>query len=248
MTMQNILSGMRRAVTDFNMIESGDKIAVGISGGKDSLTLIQALAAYRRFSPQPFTLHAINIDMGFENTDREITARLSDFIAALDVSYTSVKTDIAEIIFQARKEKNPCSLCSKMRRGALNQTAVELGCNKLALGHHADDLVETMLLSLLFEGRFSTFSPVSFMDRMKITLIRPLIYLDEKDIRSFTKDMPILKNPCPADKNTKRQYVKKLIASIKCQVPEARDRMIGAILHPERNNLWDAKEMIQRIK
>ena len=178
--MKKILSRVRRAVDDYGMIKDGDKIAVGVSGGKDSLTLLCALAALKKFYPNRFELIAVSLDMGFEGMDYGGVAELCE---SLEVEYILKKTDIAEIIFDIRKEKNPCSLCAKMRRGALNNKAIELGFNKLALGHHADDVVQTMLLSLLYEGRFSTFQPVSFMDRSGITLIRPFIYTSESDVK-----------------------------------------------------------------
>lgn len=238
--MQKILSTMRRAVTDYKMITDGDKIAVGVSGGKDSLALLAALKAYQRFSPERFELIAITVDMGFKETLESETAALKSYIEDAGIPYHVVKTDIAPVIFEARKESNPCSLCSKMRRGALNNRAVELGFNKLALGHHADDVLQTMLLSLLYEGRFSTFQPVSFMDRSGITLIRPFIYTDERDIKSAVKklELPVVHNPCPVNKHTQREYVANLIRSITADVPFAKERMLGAIYHPERNNLW----------
>lgn len=236
MNLQQLLSSMRKAISEFNMIKDGDKIAVGLSGGKDSLALLTALKAYQRFSPEKFELYAITIDMGFKNADY---SAVKDFVKDLGVPYEIVKTDIAEIIFDVRKEKNPCSLCSKMRRGALNTAATERGFTKLALGHHADDLVETMLLSLIYEGRFSTFSPISYMDRTGVTLIRPFILTEEKNISAFSKDLPVAFNPCPADKQTNREYMKNLIKNLQKDIPIAKERMLGAITHPERNNLWD---------
>lgn len=236
MTLQNILSSMRRAIEDYRMIESGDCVAVGLSGGKDSLALLKALSAYRRFSPQPFTLKAVTVDMGLGNIDFE---PLKAFCEKENVEYRIQNTDIGPVIFDVRKEKNPCSLCSKMRRGALNGAIKEMGCNKLALGHHADDLVETMLLSLFFEGRLSTFAPVSYMDRSSVTLIRPLIYTEEKNIAAFAKELPVAKNPCPADHETQREYMKKLIKTIQKDIPFAKDRMFSAIVSPDRYNLWD---------
>ena len=235
MSLQNILSSVRRAVTEHDMIQHGDKIAVGLSGGKDSLLLLKALAAYRIFSPQKFELSAVTVDMGL-GAD---FSKLQKFCKDINVEYFIERTDIAEIIFDVRKEKNPCSLCSKMRRGALNSFANKIGYNKLALGHNADDLSETLLLSLFYEGRLSTFSPVSYMDRTGITLILPLIYTFEKDIIAETREMPILSNPCPANHVTKREYMKNLIKNICKDIPIARDRIHSAITHPERNNLWN---------
>ena len=237
MTLQKILSGMRKACADRNLIEEGDRIAVGVSGGKDSLALLVALAAYRRFSPQKFTLHAITIDLGL-GADYAPVAALCERI---DVPYHLEQTDIGDILFNVRKEKNPCSLCSKMRRGALATVMTKYGCNKLALGHHADDLIETFLLSLFYEGRLSTFAPKAFMSRSGVTVIRPFIYLREADIAAFARDdaLPVVHNPCPADHNTQREYIKTLIKNIGRDIPIARDRMVDALTHPERNNLWE---------
>jgi len=239
--MQKILGAMRRAIQDYDMIAEGDKIYVGLSGGKDSVLLLNALAAYKKFSPQSFALEAITVDMGLKDTSKEEMSALSASCAAIGVPHHIVKTDIAEIIFDARKESNPCSLCAKMRRGALNGKINELGGGKLALGHNADDVAETMLMSLLYEGRFSCFSPTAYMDQSGVSLIRPLIYIEECDIKSAVErlSMPLVHNPCPANKATKREYVKELIKSICKDVPFAKDRMLGAIYNPERNNLWE---------
>lgn len=237
MTTQQLLSPLRRAIEDFHMIGEGDRIAVGLSGGKDSVTLLTLLSKLRIFYPKKFSIVAIRIDMGLGCDQEEVTA-MENYCRDLGVEYVTEKTDIGEILFNIRKEKNPCSLCSKLRRGALNTVAKKLGCNKLALGHHADDLVETFFLSMIFEGRFSTFEPVTFLSRSEVTVIRPMIYIEEKDITSYSKDLPIIHNPCPADKHTKRQYVKELIAYIKKDIPFAKDRMLSAIYHPERNHLF----------
>lgn len=238
--MQKILSAMRRAIQDYGMIEDGDRIFVGLSGGKDSVLLTAALAAYRRFSPERFSLEAITIDMGLEKTSKEQMAALERFCRDNDVPHHVVKTDIAEIIFDARKESNPCSLCAKMRRGALNSTVNSLGGGKLALGHNADDVAETMLLSLLYEGRFSCFAPTAYMDKSGVSLIRPFVYLEEYDIISAVSrlGLPIVNNPCPQNHVSQREYAKKLIAHICEEIPFAKQRILGAIYHPERSNLW----------
>ena len=237
MTTQQLLSPLRRAVEDFCMIEENDKIAVGLSGGKDSISLLTLLAKLKIFYPKKFDLVAIRIDMGL-NYDQTEVLNMEKYLEELGVPYVVEKTDIGPILFDVRKESNPCSLCSKMRRGALNTVATRLGCNKLALGHHADDLVETFFLSMIYEGRFSTFEPVTYLSRADMTVIRPMIYIEEKDLTSYAKNLPIIFNPCPADKHTKRQYVKDLIASIKKDVPFAKDRILSAIYHPERNHLF----------
>ena len=204
MKLQQLMSVTRKAIDDFGMISDGDKIAVGVSGGKDSLTLLYALHGLSRFYPHPFTLEAVTVDLGFEGVSMEPIQKLCD---ELGVHYTPIPTEIYKIIFQDRKEGNPCSLCAKMRKGALNQVAKELGCNKVAYAHHKDDAVETMLMSLIFEGRFHTFSPVTYWDRMDITLIRPMIYMEEADVIGFQHkyELPVVRNRCPADGNTKRE-------------------------------------------
>ena len=237
MTLQQLLSPFRRAIEEYSMIEEGDKIAVGLSGGKDSLLLIYLFSALRRFYDKKFEVVAINIDMGFKDTDQKIVEGLKRECENAGIPLIIEKTQIAEILFDIRKEPSPCSLCSKLRRGALNTVAIREGCNKLALGHHEDDMAETFMLSLIYEGRLSSFQPVSLMSRTGITVIRPLIYTAEKNITAFMKDKPILKNPCPADKHTQREYVKNLIRKIQDDIPFAKDRMISAITHPERMNL-----------
>lgn len=237
MTLQKLLSPVRRAITDHSMIADGDRVAVGLSGGKDSAVLLSALKAYQRFSPQRFELVAITIDM---NAGADYSP-MQKFCDELGVPYVIEKTVLYQIIFEERKEKSPCSLCSKMRRGALNSVLKREGCNKLALGHHADDVAETMLLSLIFEGRLSTFKPVSFMSRAEVGLIRPLIYVNEKDIVAFAKEtgVPVVHNPCPANHVTNREYMKNLIKSLNKDIPIAGDNIKKAIFNPARNNLWD---------
>lgn len=234
---------MRKACTELGLIDDGDRIVVGVSGGKDSVALLCALAAYRRFSTEKFELTAATVDMGM-GADYSPIAELCE---KLEVPYHLERTDIGDVIFNVRKEKSPCSLCSKMRRGALASTVNKLGCNKLALGHHADDLVETFFLSLFYEGRLSTFAPRAEMSRSGVTVIRPFVFIDERDISALVRDMalPVVKNPCPADHHTKREYVKNLIASITEDIPIARERAISALTHPERNNLWGGKPQLR---
>lgn len=232
---QKLLSLMRRAINDFDMIHSGDKIAVGVSGGKDSLALLQLLCAYQKFSEHAFELCAVTVDMGFADSDFSPVER---FCEELGVNYRREKTDIAEIIFDVRREKNPCSLCAKMRRGALNSVINEMGYNKLALGHHKNDVVDTFMLSLMFEGRLSTFQPVSYMSRSDVTLIRPLVYVSEREIAGLAKTLPVCKNPCPADKRSQREEMKKLLKDVAVKYPDVSDRIANAVMHPERYNLW----------
>ena len=228
MKLQRLMSLTRKAVDDYHMIEEGDKIAVGISGGKDSLALLYALAGLRRFYPKKFTLEAITVDLGFPGFDLSEIKALCD---TLEVPYTIVKTDIGEVIFKSREETNPCSLCAKMRKGAFNDEAKCLGCNKSAYAHHKDDVIETMLMSMIYEGRYYTFAPVTYLDRMDITLIRPLIYVNEADIVGFKNlySLPIQKNPCPADGYTKREYAKDLIKQINEASPGVAERLFHAI-------------------
>lgn len=230
--MQKMLSSVRRAADHYQMIAENDRIAVGVSGGKDSLTLLTALANLRRFYPIPFEVVAITLEMGYAEMDFTPVQALCD---QLGVQYIRVPTQIKQIIFDVRKETNPCSLCAKMRRGALHEAALAADCHKVALGHHFDDVVETYLLSLFYEGRISCFKPVTWLDRRDITLIRPLLYTDEGQIRRFAarQALPVVHNPCPADGNTKRQEIKELLASLEQSMPGVRQRIFGAMQrHP----------------
>lgn len=230
---QKILSSLRRSIDGYNLINEGDRIAVGVSGGKDSLVLLEALHNYSKFSPYKFTIVSITIDM-FSDGD---FSKITNFCNEKGIEYHIINSDIYKIVFEERKEKNPCSLCSKLRRGMLNTTAIELGCNKLALGHSMDDVVHTYLLSLCYEGRISTLAPLSYLDRTGITVIRPLYLTDERDIISASHDLPIVKSKCPVDKTTQREYVKDIIKFIQKEIPFVKDRIFGAITHPERINL-----------
>ena len=229
---QRILSHVRKAVEEYSMIEDGDKIAVGISGGKDSLTLLCALAHLRIFLKKEFSLIAVTIDMGFEDSD---FSSIAELCRELDVEYKVIPTQIYEIIFNVRKEKNPCSLCARMRRGALHDAAKELDCNKIALGHHFDDVAETFMLNLFFEGRIGAFSPVTYLSRKDLTLIRPLIYTREKEIKSFSKkeQLPVTESPCPADGNTERAKMKDYLAVFDKEHPGLYNRIVGAIQRGE---------------
>lgn len=230
MKLQQLLSYTRKAVDDYNLIDEGDHIAVGISGGKDSLTLLYALHGLKRFYPKKFELSAISIDLGYEKCD---FTPVIELCKELDVPYKIVKTDIAQILFEERKETNPCSLCAKMRKGALNDAVKEMGCNKVAYGHHKDDIIETMLLSLIFEGRFHSFSPKTYLDRMDLTVIRPMMYIDEMDVIGFQHkyDLPVVKSRCPVDGLTKRQDTKDLVKELNQKYPGAKNRMYTAILN-----------------
>jgi len=241
--MKRILSYTRRGIDDYNMIQEGDKIAVGVSAGKDSLTLLCAMAYLRRFYPKKFELIAITVDMGFdEGMDFGPIQRLCE---ELDVPYHIVPTQIYKIIFDVRKETNPCSLCAKMRRGALHNAAKELGCTSVALGHHFDDVVETFMLNLFFEGRLGCFSPVTELSRIGIRLIRPMIYMPEKDVAEFAKknQLPIISSPCPADKNTEREEMKQLLRSLERGNKGLRYRIFGAICRGELDGFRELGRM-----
>jgi len=234
--MQKILGALRKACEEYKLIEDGDKICVGLSGGKDSLTLLSALSRYQKFSPQKFELIAIAVDLSGGKCDyREIEKFCSD----IDVPFKIINSDIFEIVFDVRKEKNPCSLCANMRRGTLNSSAKELGCNKVALGHHKDDMIETFLMSLFFEGRLSTFKPISYLSNIGLHAIRPLIYCNEEDILRVSKDYPILHNPCPANKHTERENAKSVLKTLEEIYPNSKDKLFNAIIHTERYNLFD---------
>ena len=225
--MQKLMGLVRRCVDDYHMIEAGDRIAVGVSGGKDSLALLVLLAGLREYFNKPYELEAITIDMGLGMDYSQVAALCEEW----KVPYTVVKTEIAPIIFDHRKEKNPCSMCAKMRRGALNQAILDKGFNKLALGHHYDDAVETFLMSLLFEGRINCFQPVTNLDRTGIVQIRPMLYIHEKTLDNFAARMnlPVLQNRCPVDKITKRGEVKQLIFELSKTYPELKERIFGRI-------------------
>lgn len=226
--MQKLVGLVRRCVDDYGMLQSGDRVAVGVSGGKDSLTLLVLLAALRQYHPSHFDLHAVTVDMGLAGMDFSQVASLCD---RLEVPYTRVETQIAPIIFDYRQEKNPCSMCAKMRRGALHNALREHGITKIALGHHFDDAVETFFLSLFYESRLSCFHPVTYLDRTDITQIRPLLYVSEAMIREAVPrlQLPVVHNPCPADGHTKRQEVKTLIASLEPQYPKLKESVFAAM-------------------
>ena len=230
--MKRILSFVRRAVDDYAMIEEGDRIAVGVSGGKDSLTLLVALANLRRFYPKSFEIVGIVVDMGFPEADFSPVRELCDRIG---VELVIAKTQIAEIIFDVRKEPNPCSLCAKLRRGCLHAAAQEHHCNKVALGHHFDDAVETFMMNLFFEGRLGCFSPKSYLSNRKLTLIRPLIYAEESDVAYFARrqNLPVAKNPCPEDHATERERMKQLLRSLERQNDGLRHRIFHALCRHE---------------
>ncbi|WP_392486212.1 tRNA 2-thiocytidine biosynthesis TtcA family protein [Haloimpatiens sp. FM7315] len=238
--MQKLLSKLRRCINDYKLIENNDKICVGVSGGKDSLTLLRLLKAYQRFSPEKFELIAITLDTGVGADFSKIKSFCND----IEVDYHIIKTDINEVVFNIRKEKNPCSLCSKLRHGALNDNAKKLGCNKVALGHNKNDAIETLLMSMFYEGRVHCFSPETYLSRIKIDIIRPLLYINENEIKSLCKkyDFPIVKNPCLANGFTKREFVKKLTDSLEKDVPDIKDRLLKCLTNEEQLSIWHIKK------
>lgn len=236
--MKKLISQMVKAITEHKLIEDGDTVAVGVSGGKDSLLLLKALKAFQLYKTINFKLIAITIDFGRKDMN---FSQIDKYCKDNEIEYFIEPSNIYEVVFEIRKEKNPCSLCAKMRRGALCNSAIAHGANKVALGHHADDLAETLMLSLIYEGRLSTFAPKTLMTRTGITIIRPFVYVREADVIANSKDLPIVHNPCPANKHTKRQYVKNLLNQINQDVPCAQTNITNAITHPERTNLWNNK-------
>lgn len=236
--MKKVLGCIRRACEDFNLIEDGDRIGVGVSGGKDSLLLLYALSLYRNFAKQHFDLVALTLTMGLEPFDLSGIRALCD---KLEVEYIVRPTQIGKVIFEERQEKNPCSLCAKMRRGALNELAKEVGCNKVALGHHRDDALETLLLCLLHEGRIHTFHPRSYLSRMDLTVIRPMVYVPEKHVIHVARqlELPIVSSPCPANGNTQREEMKHLLDSLCRLYPNARELMLSALRNEEQYGLWN---------
>lgn len=234
--MKKTLGCLRRADQDFRLISPGDRIAVGVSGGKDSLVLLRALDLYRRFSHKDFSLSAVTVTMGLEPFD---LTPVKEMCAELGVEYIIRETEIGKIIFDYRKEKNPCALCSKMRRAVLANTCVEYGFNKLALGHHREDVIETLLMSLFYEGRFHTFHPCTLMSRTGITVIRPLVYLPESHMKHMAKvlDLPLIQSPCPANGETRRAEMKDLMRRLRLIYPDANERFLHA-LRQDRYDLW----------
>lgn len=238
--MKKTLGCLRKADQDFHLIESGDRIAVGVSGGKDSLLLLHALSLYRKFSHKDFSILAITVTMGMEPFDLTGISRLC---GELGIEYCVKETEIGKIIFDYRKEKNPCALCAKMRRAVLANTCVEKGYNKLALGHHREDAIETLLMSLFYEGRFHTFHPKTAMSRTGITVIRPLVYLPESHVKHMERvlELPVVKSPCPANGETRRAEMKDLMRRLRRIYPDANERFLHA-LRQDRYDLWQKEE------
>lgn len=244
MKQQKLLSLIRQAVEDYHMIEEGDKIAVGVSGGKDSLTLLYAMKLLREFYPKKFELSAITCNVGFEGMDFK---GVSDFCRDLEIPYEQVDTKIARIVFQENKEERPCSLCAKLRKGAMYKRLSELGINKIAYAHNKDDFIETALMSLLYEGRFYAFPPVTILPEAGMTVIRPMMYVPEKGVSNFVTDQKIrvVKNTCPVDGATRREYAKQLMEQMNREVPRAKDRIMHAIVNGRFSD-WPVKNPTSR--
>ena len=236
--MKQVLGCVRRADEDFGMIAPWDRVAVGVSGGKDSLLLLHALALYRKFCKVPFELFAVTLTMGIGEFDEAAVRALCD---ELEVPYIVKHTDILDVVINQRKEKNPCALCAKMRRGALGDLCAEHGFNKIALGHHADDAIETLMLSLFYEGRIHTFHPVTYLSRSNLTQIRPLVYLPESHIITMQKklNLPVVKSPCPANGYTKREEMKRILDALNKKIPHARELILTALRNDSRYGLWE---------
>ncbi|MBS5737581.1 MAG: tRNA 2-thiocytidine(32) synthetase TtcA [Clostridiales bacterium] len=226
--MNKILSPLRRAVEDYGMIESGDHIAVGVSGGKDSVTLLAALSCLQSFYPKKFRLTGIMLDLGIDGFD---FSPVTEFAEKMGIDLIVKETNIYKVVFDIRKEENPCSLCALLRRGALNNVAVSIGANKIALGHHADDVIETFMMNLIHEGRIGCFSPVTYLSKKDVTVIRPLIYAREREIISCVKrnSLPVALNPCPADGETQRQAMKMLLCNLEKDYIGVKKRIFGAL-------------------
>ena len=228
MNLQKLYSYTRQAIETYELIEEGDKIAIGISGGKDSLALLYALSGIQKFYPKKFDLIAITIDLGFEPFPLD---NIKELCKQLEIEYHIIKTEIGEIVFHERKENRPCSLCSKMRKGALNEAVKQLGCNKIAYAHHKDDILHTFFLSYFFEGQLYSFAPYTFLEKSQLAIIRPFVLISEREIIGFAKkyQLPVIKNPCPADGETKREEMKALVETISKSYPGVKKRMFSAI-------------------
>ncbi|MCI8484885.1 MAG: tRNA 2-thiocytidine(32) synthetase TtcA [Lachnospiraceae bacterium] len=242
MTLQRLFSYTRKALDDYGMIKKNDKIAIGISGGKDSLALLYGLQGLQQFYPVHFELMAVTVDLGFPDFDLKTVKSLC---SKLKIPYEIITTEIADIIFKERKESSPCALCAKMRKGALNAFAQSKGCNKIAYAHHRDDVIETLMMSLIFEGRFHTFSPKTYLERSGLTVIRPLLYIPEKDVIGFRNKyhLPVIQNACPADGHTKREYIKNLLSQLNRENPGVRERIFTAVLNSSLED-WKSQKNI----
>ena len=236
--MKRVLGSIRRADERYRMIEDGDKVLIGVSGGKDSLLLMEALKLYQRFSYARFDIQAVMLDLGIKEQD---TSGIEAFAADIGVDFEVIHTDIGKVVFEYREERSPCALCAKLRRGALNTAAVERGCNKVALGHNREDVLETLLMSMLYEGRINTFAPVTYMSRRDVTVIRPLIFLPEKYALGIARqhNLPVLPPNCDIAGHTKREEARKLLQDLAKITPDIEQKLLHALIHTETYGLWD---------
>jgi tRNA(Ile)-lysidine synthase TilS/MesJ len=235
--LKKIIGYIRKAVEDFDMIQDGDIVGVGVSGGKDSVALLYGLRLFQNFSPIKYELKALSLTLGFDNFDLSPIQSLCDEIG---VEYIIKPTQIAKIVFEERNEKNPCSLCARFKRAALHDLCKENSVTKLALGHHRDDGIETLFLSMFYEGRINTFDPVTYLSRKDLTMIRPMIYAEEREIAGAVKrlDLPVVKSSCPADGNTKREYMKQSLLKFYKDIPHSKKALLNALMNTEQLNIW----------
>lgn len=235
--MRRLLSLTRKAVQEYDMIKEGDRVCVGLSGGKDSMALLKVMANLQRFYPKSFSLSAVHVSLGFENTD---VSPMERFCEELNVPLEIVRTDIAEIVFNIRKEQNPCSLCANLRRGALHDKAKETGANVVALAHHRDDVIETAMLSLFYEGRFYCFEPCTYLSRSDITVIRPFSLVEEKELKRYVSaaDIPVVKNPCPMDTTSERAHMKEILKNIPVSYDMLKTNIFGAV----KRGIWNRQD------
>lgn len=239
--MRKILGCIKKAIMDFNMIQDGDVVGVGVSGGKDSVALLYGLKLFQNFSPVKYELKALTLTLGFDNFDLTPIEKMCDEI---NIEYIIKPTEIGNLVFEERREKNPCSLCSRFKRAALHNLCKDNSINKLALGHHSDDAIETLFLSMFYEGRIHTFNPVTYLSRKDLTMIRPMIYADEREIVRAIKrhGLPELKRPCPADGNTKREYIKQSLMKLYKDIPHSKQNLLNALKNEKQLNIWKIKE------
>ncbi|MFA5536272.1 MAG: ATP-binding protein [Bacillota bacterium] len=234
----------KKAIKDYEMIKEGDHLAIGVSGGKDSMVLLFLLNLLKRQGPVQFDLTAITLDLG----QGANWLALKNYCQQATIDFHLEKTQISEIVFEVRQEKNPCSLCAKLRKGALHQAALRLGCNKVALGHHLDDVAETFLMNLLFAGKLGSFLPAIFLNRVGLTLIRPMVYLPQQVVLSIAnnKKFPVVENPCPASKATQRQKMRQLVNQLSLDYPQFRERLLTALQNIDFNNLWKQRHSLEK--
>ena len=240
--MKRVLGSIRRADERYRMIEDGDRVCIGVSGGKDSLLLMEAMKLYQRFCYTRFDVCAVMLDLGLRQQD---TSAIEAYAARIGMDFTVIHTDIGKVVFEYRQERSPCALCAKLRRGALNTAAVERGCNKVALGHNREDVLETLFMSMLYEGRINTFAPVTHLSRRNVTVIRPLIFLPEKYALSVARqrELPILPPNCDIAGQTKREEARQLLQHLATLVPDIEQKLLHALIHTETYGLWDRMKL-----